>query len=494
MRIVTPQQMNSIDSRAKEMGVPSLILMENAAAAVVGELPADAKSFLVVCGSGNNGGDGYAIARLLYCAGKTVHILKCDEPKTDDSKINYKIAVDLNIPFVTLSDTSEYDVIVDALLGTGLNGTVRNREREIIDYINNSGSFICSVDMPSGTDGKSGLTCGISVKADKTITFALYKQGQLWTDNTGKLVLKNISIPPEAIEQERIQTYVLDYPFIKGLLPERASDAHKGSCGKLLVVAGSEGMTGAARLCCEASLRMGTGLLRLAIPKSLNIVMEKTLIEAMTLPVNEHEGAIDVTSAEQILPYLKASDALLIGCGLSTKDGAKEAFRRIVEECKLPMVIDADGLNILAENLDLINGKDAVITPHIVEFSRLSGLSVEEIYTDRVKAALDFALKYNVTTVLKGKGTVIALPDGHSYINNTGNEGMATGGSGDVLAGMIASLIGQGLSTGDAAVAGVFLHGLCGDIAKEYKGVFSMLPTDMINCICEALDVVKEVG
>ena len=494
MKIATPEQMKNIDKRAIKMGVPSLLLMENAASAVVSELPVNAKSFLVVCGSGNNGGDGYAIARQLYCAGKQVHILKSGEPKTDDAIINHNIAVDLNIPFVALNELCEYDVIVDALLGTGINGDVRDKEKKIIEYINNSNSYVCSVDMPSGTDGKSGMTCGISVKADKTVTFALLKQGQLWTDNTGKLVLKDISIPPKAIQEEKIKTDSLDYSLVKHLLPEKTTDAHKGSCGKVFVVAGSEGMTGAARLCCEAALRMGTGLLRLAIPKSLNIVMEKTLTEAMTVPVSECDGAVDSDAAEQILPYLNSSDAMLIGCGLSTKAGVKEFFRKIVPKCSIPMVIDADGLNILADNLDLIKGKNVVITPHPVEFSRVSGLTLDDINQDRVKAAADFAVKHCVTVVLKGKGTVVAFPDGQCYINNTGNEGMATGGSGDVLAGMIVSLIGQGLSTSNAAIAAVFLHGLCGDIAKEYKGVYSMLPSDMINYICEAIDIVKEVG
>lgn len=494
MKVAIPEQMKSIDNRGVQMGVPSILLMENAASAVVSELPAKADSFLVVCGSGNNGGDGYAIARQLFCAGKKVHVLKSSEPKTEDAIINHDIAVNLNIPFVAISDLGEYDVIVDALLGTGISGKVRDAEREIIEFINNSKSYVCCVDMPSGTDGKSGLTCGVSVKADKTVTFALYKQGQFWTDNTGKIVLKDISIPRKAICEEDIKTELLEYSLIKQLLPQRSTDAHKGSCGKVFVIAGSEGMTGAARLCCEAALRTGTGLLRLAIPKSLNVIMEKTLTEAMTVPVDECDGAIDASAATQVLPYLEKSDVLLIGCGLSTKSGAKEAFETVVSKCCIPMVIDADGLNILADNLGLVNGKDVVITPHPVEFSRLSGLSLDEISQDRVKAATDFAVKCGITTVLKGKGTVVALPDGRSYINTTGNEGMATGGSGDVLAGMIVSLIGQGLSTSDAAMVAVFLHGLCGDIAKEYKGVYSMLPTDMINYICEAIDTVKEVG
>ena len=494
MKIVTPEQMKNIDARAVQLGVPSLLLMENAASAVVSELPTNAQTFLVVCGSGNNGGDGYAIARHLFCSGKQVYILKASDPKTEDATINYKIALDFKIPFVTIEELCEYDVIVDALLGTGISGDVRDNERKIIEYINSSNSYICSVDIPSGTDGKSGAVCGISVKADKTVTFALYKQGQFWTDNTGKLVLKNISIPTAAIDDEDIKTNVTDYSFVKSLLPKRVSTAHKGSCGKVFVVAGSEGMTGAARLCCEAALRTGTGLLRLAIPKALNIVMERTLTEAMTVPVSEIDGAISADSAEQILPYIDNSDALLIGCGLSTKVGVKESFAKIISQCNVPMVIDADGLNLLADNLELIRNKNVVLTPHPVEFSRLSGLSITEINQDRVKNASDFAVKYGVTVVLKGKGTVIALPDGCSYINNTGNEGMATGGSGDVLAGMVVSLIGQGLNTWEAAIAAVFLHGLCGDIAKEYKGIYSMLPSDMVNYICEAIDTVKEVG
>ncbi len=493
MKIATPHQMKNIDLRTVSLGVPSILLMENAASAVVAELPCNASSFLVVCGSGNNGGDGYAIARLLYCADKKVSILKCGEPKTEDAVINYNIAVKLGIAFVTLETLTEYDVIVDALLGTGLNGSVRENEQSIIEYINNADSYVCSVDMPSGTDGKSGLTCGVSVKADKTVTFALVKQGQLWSDNIGKLVLKGISIPHVAVKEEDIKVSTIDCSYVKSLLPVRSTDAHKGSCGKILAVAGSEGMTGAARLCCEAVLRTGAGLLRLAIPKSLNIIMEKCLVEAMTIPVNDCDGAVSAEAAKEIIPYIDKSDVLLIGCGLSTNFETKQCFESILSACDVPMVIDADGLNILADNLSLIKNKNVVITPHLVEFARLSGLTTDEILQDRVKAASDFAVQYGVVTVLKGKGTVIALPDGEAYINNTGNEGMATGGSGDVLAGIIASLIGQGLSVTDGAVAGVFIHGVCGDIAKEYKGIHSMLPSDMINCIGEAIDTIKEI-
>ncbi|MDD4688552.1 MAG: NAD(P)H-hydrate dehydratase [Eubacteriales bacterium] len=493
MLIATPTQMNNIDQRAVKKGVPSLLLMENAASAVVCELPPKAKSFLVVCGSGNNGGDGYAVARQLFCSGKMVEVLCVSPPKTDDAKLNYKYAKDIGVPFVTFDKLKEYDVIIDAMLGTGLSGDVRQEQKEIIEYINNTKSYIISVDVPSGTDGASGITCGISVKADKTVTFALIKQGQLWSDNVGKLVLKSISIPIDAINEENITTYLLEKSDVKQMLPQRSTDSHKGSCGKILVVAGSEGMTGAARLSCEAALRSGCGLVKLAIPRSLNIVMEKTLIEAMTIPVAEFDGAISQESVGEISSHLKNSDVLLIGCGLSTKPQTKRAFAEIIKQSNLPMVIDADGLNILSEDIHLIDGKNVVITPHLMEFSRLSGLTIEEINKDKVTVATMFATKYNVVLVLKGKGTVIALPDGRCYINNTGNEGMATGGSGDVLVGMIASFIGQGMTTQNAALCGVYLHGLSGDIAKEYKGIYSMLPTDMISYIGEAIDIVKEV-
>lgn len=493
MKIVTPAQMRNIDKTAVDMGVPSILLMENAASAVVCELPVNAESFLVVCGTGNNGGDGYAIARQLYAGGKCVDILAAGLPKTEDSITNYNIAKSIGIPFVAIDGLGEYDVIVDALLGTGISGEVRQPERQIIDYINKTDSYVCCVDIPSGTDAKSGLPCGISVKADKTVTFCCVKQGQMWSSNIGKLVVKSISIPKQSVERENITTESISREYVKSIIPDRSTDAHKGSCGKILAVAGSEGMTGAAKLCCEAALRCGSGLLKLAIPRSLNIAMESVLTEAMTIPVAEYEGAICENAADTVISHIKKSDALVIGCGLSVTDETKKAFNKIVESCDIPMVIDADGINILSENIDLIKGKTVVLTPHPVEFSRLTGLTLDEIYADRVKAAADFAAEYGAVTLLKGQGTVVALPNGKAYINATGNQGMATGGSGDVLAGIIVSLMGQGLCAADAAIAGVYLHGLSGDVAKEYKGIYSMLPTDIINCIGEAIDIVKGV-
>ncbi len=489
MKIVMPEQMRKIDQAAVRMGVPSLLLMENAASGVIRELPEEAQSYAVFCGKGNNGGDGYAIARQLYTAGKNVKIIAIGKPDKGDAKINYEIAKKIGVPFSNYDDLSGYDIIIDALLGTGLSKKVEGEYARSIEKINKSGKKVYSVDIPSGVDGKTGETLGISVNADVTVTFCLPKAGLYYSDSVGRLVICPISIPKQAIDEQNLWLNLITDEWVKDRMPKRKKQSHKGDYGKVLIIAGSVGMTGAARLCCGSALRMGSGIVYLAVPKSLNEIMENSLTEAITIPVREIDGVLDSNAYDDILPYMKMADVLLVGCGLSTKAGTMDVFRNLMEKCEVPMVIDADGLNLLAKDISLLKRKDnpKVLTPHIVEFSRLSGIKTEEINNDRINLARQFAMDNNVVLVLKGAGTVIAAPEGECYISPTGNAGMATGGSGDVLSGMIASLIGQGVPPFDAAVMGVYLHGKCADIAAGEKGQCSMLPTDMIECIPKAV-------
>jgi hydroxyethylthiazole kinase-like uncharacterized protein yjeF len=501
MKIVTAEQMREIDRRATaEYHVPSLLLMENAGLEVCEAADrmlsgADGRSILVISGKGNNGGDGFVAARHLTDAGAEVTIAiasDVDEIK-GDARTNLEIVFRMGIRCLEIYEISDLrdpmescDLIIDALLGTGIKGAVTGLAAEIIGAINGSGRPVLSVDLPSGVNADTGELVGPCVDATETVTLALPKLGLVTypaAKHTGDLTIGDIAIPDALVEKMDTKLDLITDEMVRNLLPTREPDAHKGTYGHLAVFAGSVGMTGAACLSSEAAARVGAGLVTLGCPRSLNDVLEVKLTEAMTIALPEtptRSLSRDAVDAAQDL--LMRCNSVAIGPGLGHDTDTVKFVHILLPKLIHPMVIDADGLNAVADDTEVLSrlSAPAVITPHPGEMSRLTGTSTALIQSHRLIAAKDAAAKFGVVVVLKGAGTVIASPDGRAFINPTGNAGMASGGMGDVLTGAIGGFLAQGLSALDAAICGVYLHGMAGDLAAEDLGTAGLLASDLL--------------
>lgn len=515
MLVVTPQQMQEIDARTiKKYKVPGLALMENAARALAEkalEMPAlnSPAAVCIVCGPGNNGGDGLAAARLLKEQGCEVQVfllgsalnLKGDartnaqKLKAAKIKINeIKGGAGLTALKAGLKRSG---LVLDAIFGTGFKGAASKLAGQVIVAINASGVPVLSADIPSGVNGETGQATGPAVKADATVAMGLLKTGLLFYPGkslAGKVSVADIGFPPKAIADQKAGTNTIGQEYARQLLPSRPYDAHKGSCGTLLVLAGSAGMTGAARLASLSALRSGAGLVYLGIPESLSDVMESKLTEVIIKPLPEtRTRTLSLQALDRIKALMAKADTILIGPGLSTHPETLELVQAVVKNLNIPAVLDADALTELSGNVQLLkNQVPLVLTPHYGEMARLTGKTIAEIKANPMRAAGEFAVECNKTIVLKGAPTVIAGPSGHLWVNPTGNSGMATAGSGDVLAGLIAGLMAQGLSPDEAAVLGVYLHGLAGDLAKENKTEYCMLAGDILDNLPEAYKKLME--
>lgn len=505
MKLLTPQQMKMVDKTAIEsLGIPGIVLMENAALQVVAKATGlikrkkDAK-ITVVAGPGNNGGDAFAVARHLLLMGYTVSVYSMNDIDaiTGDALTNARILLNLGLSIPVLCDDEsierlgisclESDIVIDGLLGTGLNRNVEGILDRVIDTINENSRFILSIDIASGVDGLTGEIRGNCIKADATVTFFMPKVGMVQYPGAGymgELTVADIGIP-YALAEDFDTPYLLEKDEVRAILPKRPDDGHKGTFGKILAIAGSGGMTGAAYLCALAAYRTGTGLFRLAVPESISGTISALVPEAVLKLMPENEGHIHIKDDSLLRDLVADADAVLVGPGLSCNNDTHDFLKILVDCCEKPMVLDADALNILAGDKTLIENirGEAIITPHPAEMARLTGLTAGEIQRERLKVAERFADEYGLTVVLKGAGTVIASNDGRIAINPTGNNGMATAGSGDVLAGMIVSLLGQGLDPFDAACAGVYLHGLSGDLAAGKKGTAGLMASDIADNI-----------
>ncbi len=491
-------QMREIDQMATEIAkIPSIILMENAAAACVRQLNTynlEKKRVAIFSGKGNNGGDGFAIARHLINQGiETEVFLVCGTTFSGDAQINYNILKNMGAEIHEISDLSDikykilsFDIIVDAILGTGIKGEVSGIAKDVIDAINKYKKFTLSVDVPSGINSDTGEVLSTAISADVTVTFAAYKVGMLLypaRDFCGEIIVEGISIPKSLMEHININ--VTDYKILENLMPKRRENSHKGDYGKLLIVGGSKGMTGAVALASESAIKCGTGLITVGVPESLNPIFEVKLTEQMSLPLPDNNGNLILKSAEKILECAEKYDCLVFGPGIGRNPEITQILREVLKSWQKPLVIDADGLYALSKDMDMLKDSscEIILTPHEMEFSYLTGYDVKDIQKNRISYSREFAEKYGVTLILKGSNTVISCKNGVQYINIWGNSGMAKGGSGDVLAGMICAFLSRGARAEDASVLGVGYHSLAGDKAAEIFGKNSLTPKDIISSI-----------
>ncbi len=513
MKIVTAQQARNIDRRAaRDFGLSGPVLMENAAAGVLAEMERffDGLAGLrvgIICGKGNNGGDGLALARRLSIRGIVVRValLASFTALKGEARANLftlrKMDVELaqNASSRVIAEVVAWsDIVVDAMLGAGLSGPLAGGYAFAAEQLNASGKPVVAVDIPTGINADTGEVLGTAVRAELTVTMAALKRGLVLYPGAryaGEVRVTDIGIPAEVLDKEKITVGFLTQETAGGLLHPRDRDAHKGSFGHLLVVAGSPGKTGAALLAARGALRVGTGLVSVATPYNLVPIVQAQLSEAMCIPSAESlEGTLGPGSDDELLKASGGMNACIIGPGLSTHAETIQVVRNLIQRLTIPLVIDADALNALVGSLDILKKAKApvVMTPHPGEMARLLGAASTDVQKDRVGCAMAFAKKYKVTLALKGAGTVIATPDGRVFINSTGNPGMATGGTGDALTGMIGGLLAQGYTASPAACLSVYLHGRAGDLAAEEKGEMGMLAGDLIEKIPAALQMTMQ--
>jgi NAD(P)H-hydrate epimerase len=504
MIVVTAEQMREIDRLTiQKYGVPSLKLMERAGEAVTrnvldGFSRAVRKGVLVVAGKGNNGGDGLVAARLLKkkrisCE---VALLAHRDELSGDAADNLRAYLKLKGKLTEFGADGlaslqkridQSGLIIDAIFGTGLKSEVRGRFAEAIALINAAGLPVVAVDIPSGLDSDQGAALGAAVKATRTVALAFPKLGEVLYPGAsycGELVVADIGIDGRAVAEVEPGIELLERAMIAGLVPRRDPDTHKGHYGHLLAIAGSRGKTGAAILACRAAMRTGAGLTTLAAPRSLNTIFAAALIEVMTelLPDNEAEE-MESPSDDDWRRLLERKAALLFGPGIGVNDATRAAVRWLLRNLNMPWVIDADGLNNLALEIGRLRHAKfpPVLTPHPGEMARLTDQTTAEVNAHRVALAQAFAREHRCYLVLKGARSVIATPKGKVFINPTGNAGMASGGMGDVLAGMLGALLGQGLAPEAAIKLGVYLHGFVGDRVAEAKGQIGLIASDIIE-------------
>lgn len=509
MKLVNAEEMRAIDDCAiNKLNIRSLELMETAGRAVFDYLREnilfDQKeaSIAVVCGRGNNGGDGFVIGRYLIEAGCSVKLfLSGDDDKlSDDCRVNYnklkKQGIDPELcRDDAIPDLTEFDFIIDAILGTGFSGPVRGVALLIIEAINESDAVVIAVDAPSGLDVATGQATGAVVQADFTVSLALPKPGLFISPGrelAGAVAIVPIGIPDEAIDSLEIKADLITGATVSFLLPQPIPDGHKGDFGKVLIIAGSTGLTGAATLAGLAAVRTGAGLVTVGAPASLVPILETKLTEVMTAPLPEvkKRAVLSLRSRGEIRKLLVDKDAVAIGPGLGRHHETGELVRRLLGDLTIPAVIDADGLYPLAgdDSPLLSEHGPLILTPHPGEFARLTGVSPDDNPVNNYDLLSEFAKKFNSVIILKGSPSLIASPEGAIYLNPTGNYGLATGGSGDVLTGILVTLLGQGMSAMETALCGVFIHGLSADLAIGDINPRSLIAGDVIDYLSSAFD------
>ncbi|WP_449244311.1 NAD(P)H-hydrate dehydratase [Desulfobacca acetoxidans] len=505
MKLLTAAQMRQLDQQTiAEIGIPSVVLMENAGRTTYQilrrEFPELDEPVVVLAGRGNNGGDGFVVSRYLANAGFEVVVLLLAEKSQigGDARINLEVLEHLLVPVREITSAAALQeqvpllksaaLLVDAILGTGLNSDVKGLYRDAVVLINEVATPVLAIDIPSGLSADTGQPLGMAVAADVTVTYGFPKIGQVLPpgrDLVGRLWQVDISIPPDLAEISVME--LSEASGLRQFLPRRPVDSHKGTFGHLFVLAGSVGKTGAAALCGEAALRMGAGLVTVGVPASLNPILEVKLTEAMTLPLTEVQGvqALGKRALEEIAADWPGKTALAVGPGLGRHPETVELVRQLVRRSTLPVVVDADGLNALAHDVDSIREAAApvILTPHPGEMSRLLGATTKDIQADRLGAARELAERSQAIVVLKGAQTIVASPMGKVMINTTGNPALAQGGAGDVLTGMIGGLLAQKVDPFNAACLAIYLHGLTADVQAAWQGDCGLLASELLDQI-----------
>ena len=489
----TGEQMRRADLYTiEEIGVPSMVLMERAALEVVRcmeEEQLDFRKVLVVCGSGNNGGDGYAIARLLHLKGHDVTIFFAgnSQKRSEENAQQAKIAAHYEIPVITNLDTEEYSVIIDALFGTGLKREITGHYREILCSVNQMTGEKVAVDLPSGIHDTTGAQMGIAFCADLTVAIAFPKRGLFLQEGNvcaGKILTGDIGISSETFSEGTVTFGYEKQDLFLGF-PKRKKNSHKGSYGKVLMIAGSKGMSGAAYLSAKAAYAVGAGLVQIYTHEENRVILQQLLPEAIIT-------TYDTFDSEQLEKLIQWADLIGIGCGLGKSDTAERVMQYTLKRALVPCVVDADGINILSKHMEWIEVTNAliVLTPHMKEMSRMLQCSVKELIEQRMERLHAFVERYKVVCVLKDARTLVAKEHRNTYLNLSGNAAMAKAGSGDVLAGVIVGILAQQCEPYTSACLGVFLHGLAGDMARDKKGAYSVLASDLV---AEIRSVLKNI-
>jgi len=535
MKICRVNEMRQLDCRAiEEFGITQELLMENAGQAayftIINEFGLQNKDFVIFCGVGNNGGDGLVVARKLYSNGGrvTVFILGDRSKFKGAAKLNFEIVQKLQIKMLDLNDITSTmetvqrsDAIIDAIFGTGLDREVKGKHKDVIDMINASGRPVFSVDIPSGISSDNGQIMGKAVKARYTITFGLPKRGHLLypgAEYSGKLFVEDIGFPKNLIHSEKLNVELLERETVYPIIPERHTYSHKGSYGHVLIVAGSRGKTGAALMAAKACLKTGAGLVTLGVPESLADVFQSRVTEEMTLILHDKgDGTLSAKASRTILDFLNSTAHLLaIGPGIGISVETTRVMKDLIKNSSSPIIMDADGINSLRGERGIFAKANVpvIVTPHPGEMARLLQDSrrkatgakkgsylqkpdseiLKGIERDRINTALSFSRDTKSHLVLKGVPTIIATPDNRAFINATGNPGMAKGGTGDVLTGMIAGFLSQTMNPVNASIIGVFMHGLAGDIAASEEDIHTLMATDIVEKIPDAFSVLINNG
>lgn len=513
MRLVTAEEMRLADEAAiNEYGIPGLVLMENAGQAVVRQAEKmlgtlSGKKAAVFCGGGNNGGDGLVVARHLYNRGCEVRLYFLTDPDVfrGDALTNYTIIANMGITGFQLYEGNRLnvarmalwssDIAIDAIFGTGLRDNVQDTALAVINMLNESDTPVISCDIPSGLSSTTGKPLGAAVKAKATVTFGFCKLGLALPASrpyVGELVVADISLPLQVEENLGSRRELIDEEFCRRWLLPREVDSYKGDFGHVGALAGSPEMPGAAILASKGALKMGAGRLTAALPSAIRNAFTAQLPEAMLLATSDNEiGGVATDNIETLASF--PADAWLIGPGMGRDEQTLQMIRDFLPTLTVPAVLDADALFAICGYLRLLKKSSVplVITPHPGEMAKLLGVNITDVQSNRVAVAEGFAKQTDVVVVLKGAGTVIATPEGRIFINDTGNPGMATGGSGDVLAGMIATLLAQGMVPAVAAACAVWVHGKAGDLAMRENGMAGLLAGDIVEKVPSALNLIN---
>jgi hydroxyethylthiazole kinase-like uncharacterized protein yjeF len=508
VKVLTPEAMRAVDRAAiEDVGIPSLVLMENAAIGVVDALAdrfPEARSVTVLCGPGNNGGDGLAAARHLAIRGYLVRVfLVGGREPGGDAGVQLTICRNQGLEIRRVSEEGgerrvmeaarDSDLVVDALFGTGLSRPLEGSVAELVEAVNRLPVPRLAVDLPSGLSGGSRQIPGPHLEADLTVTFAAPKLAHVLppaAESVGEVVVADLGIPPELVESAAGDLFLLQASELAPLLMPRPADGHKGDFGHVLLLAGGEGRAGAAILAARGAVRGGAGLVTVAVPAPILETVDGGSLESMTFPLAMSGAGLAPAAVEQLLDATAGKNVLALGPGLGLEPSTVEVVRRVCRETTLPLVVDADGLNAFAGEPQALAGRAAptVLTPHPGELARLLGVATSEVVADRPGTARRAAAAARALVVLKGHLSLVVDHEGRTWVNPTGNPGMATGGSGDVLTGILAALLAQGYELPAAAQLGVYLHGLAGDLAAESSGRTALAAGDLVGHLGAAFD------